>query len=250
MKKRLSLCLVLILILSAMLVPAMSAEAAGNYTWSVADGVLTITGTGMVGPFSFASSLSSNITTEPWESYADEITSVVVGEGISYLGNLALSELYKMEEITLPSTLVGYSFGDNNTNVYSAFDLNRLARINWGGTTDQWIRLQSRSGYTAVNRSTHNLMYNNPTLYVDGKPLTELVLEADSPRLGYDALYNCADLTRLTVEDGYAGPIQEAFYGCTALNTVLFEGGAPEISDYAFSGVEATVSAPSLSARA
>ena len=245
MKRKIPLCFALVLILSVLLIPNLSASAAGNISWSVEDGVLTITGTGYIGHYGFASSRSDYTTTVPWEDYENEITSVVVGEGITYIGNLAFHYLNNLTEITLPSTLTGYSLGDNEPTVYSAFSFsqNQLKRINWNGTLDQWIRVQNRcASYYWGAEGSSNLMYCSPDLYVNGNLLTEAMLNADSPSLARDAFYNCKDLTTLTVEDGYSGSIGiYAFQGCQNLQTINFEGDAPNIDAYAFGGITATV---------
>ena len=244
--KKLACCLAFVILLTVLMIPGATASADG-ITWSVDGNVMTVTGTGTIGPYNYASSNSSATTTSPCESYRDVVTSLVVGEGISYIGNLAFRELTKLEEITLPSTLTGYSLGDNEATVYSAFDFYQgvLQRINWGGTTDQWIRLQNRWGswdYSPATDDSRNLVRSSPTIYVNGAPLTEIVLTADSPNLARYAMGNCQTLTTLTVEDDYQGSIGRfAFYNCPNLKTITFEGDAPALDSYAFSGITATV---------
>ena len=233
MKKKLIRSLVWMLLLAVLAAPTLSASAAG-YTWAVADGVLTVTGEGSIGPFGYASSLSDNRTTEPWEDDANAITAIVVGEGITCVDSLAFHELNRATTVSLPSTLTRYST--------SAFYTYAITRVNWGGTTDQWIGMQNSQNYGAASVASYTyLLSNRPTLYIDGAPLTEVVLTADSPDVGYGAFYNCQSLTTLTVEADYAGTIGRAFENCPNLTTIRFLGGPPSVAADAFTGVTATV---------
>ena len=240
MKNKLAFCLALFLILAVLCGSAAPASAAANMDWSIENGVLTVTGTGTIGPYNFASSSSDNTTTEPWEDYSSEINAIVVGEGITYISQLAFSEL-RPTEITLPSTLTGYYIGYAGMQIYSAFENYRLTRVNWNGTVDQWIGIQGTDGYNTYRRASYNLMYNSPTLYVNGQTLTKVVLTADSPDLKYDSFFNCATVTTLTIQKGYEGRIQYAFYGDPNLDTINFFCEAPEIDSNAFYDITATV---------
>ena len=68
-----------------------------SITWSVEDNKLTVTGTGAVLPDSEGAF--------PWESYRHQIESVVVGEGITALGDWTFSYMECLKSIELPETL-------------------------------------------------------------------------------------------------------------------------------------------------
>ena len=140
MKRKLTVCLLLAVIAVSLFAGHISAGAASDMTWSIENGVLTVNGTGSIGGYDYASSRSSAMTTAPWDMRGGEVTSIVIGEGITYIGQLAFSTMPNVEEITLPSTLTGYYRCINP--IYAAFDLRYLTRINFNGTLDQWIMLQ------------------------------------------------------------------------------------------------------------
>lgn len=74
-------------------------EEEGSISWSLSDtGVLTITGTGSMTDYT-----TSNYP--EWYSSASEITSVVVGEGITDLGNLSFYKLSNLTTVSLPDSL-------------------------------------------------------------------------------------------------------------------------------------------------
>lgn len=72
-----------------------------NWTLTT-NGVLTISGTGAIP--SYTNIWGTN--PPPWySSYASDITSIVVSEGITHIGNHAFTQLQKATSISLPSTL-------------------------------------------------------------------------------------------------------------------------------------------------
>lgn len=75
-----------------------AADGATNYTWELDDyGVLTITGSGA-------------LTETGWSDYKDEIVKIVIGEGITRIGDSVFYEHSNVEALSLPDTLtyLGY----------------------------------------------------------------------------------------------------------------------------------------------
>ncbi len=101
----------------------LAVEASGTYgdlTWSVEDGVLTISGNG-------AMEDSSSYTGTPWHAYSSSFTTVVVSEGVTSVGKFAFCQMSDIQTVTLPSTVE--SIG------YAAFaDCTSLTSIDLGGT--------------------------------------------------------------------------------------------------------------------
>ena len=83
------LCLVLCLM---MILPAVPSLADGNIgtcgnelTWKFEGNTLTISGSGEMDNYS----QSAGITTAPWNSYAKKISNVVIGSGVTSIGEYA-----------------------------------------------------------------------------------------------------------------------------------------------------------------
>ena len=66
--------------------------------WSLLDGKLSITGTGAMPD-------NEHNSTAPWNDYRDDIVEIVVGEGITHIGNASFENLQSLEAVSLPSTL-------------------------------------------------------------------------------------------------------------------------------------------------
>ena len=69
-----------------------------NLTWMLScDGTLTISGTGAMADYTD--------TDAPWYSHSSDITSVIIGEGITTIGNYAFYQFNSLSSVTVPSTL-------------------------------------------------------------------------------------------------------------------------------------------------
>ena len=69
-----------------------------NLHWTLENGVMTITGTGEMADTSLWGGM-------PWKKYQDNITSVVIGEGATYIGECAFYNCTNLTSVTLPTTL-------------------------------------------------------------------------------------------------------------------------------------------------
>ncbi len=96
-----------------------SGSCGASASWSLnSDGLLTISGTGSTDDYtaieSFRQVVGSNA---PWNDYDGRITQVVIGEGITRLGDYAFTQVESIREIRLPSTLTSigaYAFYRTN----------------------------------------------------------------------------------------------------------------------------------------
>lgn len=83
---------------------SISGTCGDGVTWTIADGILTIGGTGNMDDYDnyeceFIGMQPVEIKERPWERYSDTITSVVIGEGVTGIGNFAFSGLYYVETV-------------------------------------------------------------------------------------------------------------------------------------------------------
>ena len=105
MKKTLSLALVVLMIMSAFAVFAISASADDAWDWNLKDGVLTITGTGATDDY------RDKESERPWADKLGEITKVVVEDGITYVGSSSFTHCEAMTEISFGKNVS--SFGQD-----------------------------------------------------------------------------------------------------------------------------------------
>ena len=131
MKKVFSLFLAMALCLSCFSITAFAADVIDSgtcgeeLTWELTDdGTLTISGTGTMTDY-------TNSQKAPWYSYCSDITSSVVEEGVTSIGNRAFRDCSSLTGISLPdsvtsigdrafrdcSSLTGISLPDSVTNI-------------------------------------------------------------------------------------------------------------------------------------
>ena len=90
--------------------PLPSGECGTEATWELSkDGILTITGNGPMDNY-------ANSSVTPWYEYITEkdgfcVTSVVITEGITTIGNHAFADCRKLTSVSLPSSLTSIGTG-------------------------------------------------------------------------------------------------------------------------------------------
>ena len=103
-RKVLSVIMAVMMVLSIVPVSAVAATISGscgtNVTWSydTATYTLTISGEGVMSGYK-----SNN---RPWESYEDNIKTVVIGEGVTTIGAYAFYSFGALTSITIPEGIV------------------------------------------------------------------------------------------------------------------------------------------------
>ena len=87
-----------------------SGTCGDGVTWAVENGTLTIGGTGNMDDYDnydkeFAGMQPMETLDRPWESYSDTITSIVIKDGVTGIGNFAFSDLYYVENVDWSDSL-------------------------------------------------------------------------------------------------------------------------------------------------
>lgn len=98
----------------------------GPISWSVTDGVLTLTGRG-------ALPAQTSSETPGYAAYASQVTRVVVSEGITSLGDAAFYNFYELQSVQLPSTLTSLGSGVF-AGCYSLGSINLPAKLSTVGS--------------------------------------------------------------------------------------------------------------------
>ena len=126
------------------------------------------------------------ITLPPW--IGKSVTKIVVGEGVTYIGNKAFYEMNNVVEVELPSTLKG--IGN-----YAFAYMEKLEEV------------ILPEGLTTMGESAFQVCHSMETLYI---PSTLKVIP-------YNAFWECTSLTDLTISEGVEEIGEGAFNGCTGL---------------------------------
>ncbi|MCR4765267.1 MAG: leucine-rich repeat domain-containing protein [Bacteroidaceae bacterium] len=134
------------LFVSSTMAWAESGTCGDGVTWDLTDGTLTIsyTGSGTGAMHDYAA--VNEVPDMPWASSRTTITSVVVGEGVTHIGNLAFYGHTNLESITYPTSCT--TIGDNV--FYGCTSLQSFTVKN----TVTSIGIQTFKGCTVLNSVT------------------------------------------------------------------------------------------------
>ena len=161
MKKRL-LSTLLVLCMVLLPVTAHAAETSGicgdNLTWSFSDGILNIQGTGAMTNFYMASA--------PWYGYRSGITALVIGSGVTKIGNFAFAGCSSITSVTIPGNVT--SIGAEA--FYSCKNL---------------ISVVISNGVTNIGDGAFSVCPD----------LTDIIIPDSVASIGHNAFYDCYSLT-------------------------------------------------------
>ena len=234
MKKAISVLLCLCLVLSVFTVVPFAASAAevteetvgassgttGDCTWTLDDnGVLTISGNGNMGDYSdkYNSTLKRYVTTAPWGT---DIKTVIIEDGVTSIGKYAFYNCTGLTNVTIPDSVT--SIGS-----YAFFGCTGLTSVH---ITDiaAWCNIAFSISYSNPLSYAHNL-------YLNGVPVTNLVIPDGVTSIGSYAFRRCTGLTSVTIPDSVTSIGGYAFYNCTGLTSVTIGNSVTSIGGYAFS---------------
>lgn len=174
-----------------------------NLEWVLEDnGKLTISGTGTMHDYTATDKA-------PWDSYKNSysktITSLVMEEGITSVGNYAFDSCSKLTSVALPDSLI--SIGK------CAFsDCSRLTSL----------KLPER------------LTYIDDQAFSNCTGLTSVIFPSNLTSIKECAFCGCANLSGITFSDNLSFIGDYAFSDCSALSSIVLPQGLVSIGDYAF----------------
>lgn len=203
----------------------------GTVEWVLDSGVLTISGTGRVPDYS-----STQAT--PWAKA--QVSSVQIGEGITYVGSCAFRGCASLTSVSLPASLQG--IGAN------AFrDCGSSLRYTYAGTLAQWgdISFAAADDPTASGVVLYESgKYMNGTcgdamwkLQSDGTLRISGTGAAKAPAAGTG--WAAEDVQSLVVEEGITEIAGSLFRGCGAMKTAALPRSLQTVGANAFSGCNA-----------
>ena len=202
-----------------------------NVTWEVSGTTITISGSGAMN--NFDSPYMGYGTPAPWlAAYADDITSIVIEEGVTTVGEYAFEDCYLVESISIPASVTSigkmafYSCG--YTDDYTTTDLtvtiasgSNLETI--GNSAFEYCTMASFSipnGVKTIDEGAFSYCFG----------LTSIEMPASVTSIGENAFYLCKNLATLTLNSNpfidatafnYAGESVGVFPGSTTVTMNL-----------------------------
>ncbi|MDR1526634.1 MAG: leucine-rich repeat domain-containing protein [Dysgonamonadaceae bacterium] len=180
--KRIFLTVVALFLLSA--TGFAQSGTAGPLTWDISDGTLTISGTGAMPDYTYDYEA-------PWYDYRNLITTVVIVDGVTSIGQWAFQYYSKLTSVTIPNSVT--SIGE------SAFH--------------SCIVLTSVTIPNSVTR-IRELTFNGCS------SLTAVTIGNNVISIGTRAFYGCSSLTNITIPGSVYSIGDGAFNGCSRLTAI------------------------------
>ena len=177
-----------------------SGQAGENVTWSLDNGVLTISGTGNMEDYSSASSKMG-----PWYESRNEIETVIIEGGVTSIGKDAFRNCGSLIDVTIPNSVI--SIGAE------AF---------------------AYSGLTSVTIPDSVTSIGNGA-FLNCHSLTSVTISNGVTTIAENTFMYCNSLTSVIIPDGVISIERSAFYKCTNLASVTIPNSVTSIGDFAFS---------------
>ena len=172
---------------------------------------------------------------QPWRSFRDQITSVVVSPGVTSIGNLAFTRFSKLIHVDIADSVV--SIGEQ------AFsDCSRLTDI----TVPQSVTyigvkaFDSCTNLSSITLSTNNITSIRPHTFSGCSKLSSIVIPDGVTSIQSGAFFNCTKLTSITIPGSVTSIGSNVFDGCTSLNDIRYSGTSESVI-FALSGYVPTL---------
>ena len=227
--KILSVILSLIMVISIIPMSGVIASAAAdsgtcgeNLTWTFGEstGTLTISGTGAMYDYEYNDC--------PWEDYKYEITSLVIDDGVTTIGQYAFYECASLTSVTITNgvTEIGDCTFAGCTSLTSITIPDSVTEISWaafrGCTSLTSVIIPD--GVTTIGYSA----------FRDCTSLTSVTIPNSVTTIGSYAFSYCPSLTSITIPNSVTLIGSSAFSGCTSLTSVTIPNSVTTIGSYAF----------------
>ena len=168
---------------------------------------------------------------QPWRSFRDQITSVVVSPGVTSIGNLAFALSSNIIHVDIADSVV--SIGEQ-----AFFKCSSLTNI----TVPQSVTyigvnaFDSCTKLSSITLSTNNITSIRPYTFSGCSELSSIVIPDGVTSIQVGAFSNCTKLTSITIPSSVTSIGSNVFTGCTSLNDIRYSGTSESVisalSDY------------------
>ncbi len=239
----------------------VSGSCGESVSWSLDTdaGVLSITGTGAMEDYDYY----SNPT--PWSSNGSSVRTVVIGDGVTSIGNYAFRNCTSLTSVTIPDSvtsigdwafawcesLASVTIGNSVTSIgFEAFAYcTSLTSVTIGNSVTsigEWAFMECTS-LTAIYVDARNPVYSSDASgvlydkektvliqYPAGNARTTFVIPDSVTSIGGGAFGECTSLASVTIPDSVTSIGDYAFAICTSLARVTIPDSVTSIGNSAF----------------
>ena len=197
---------------------ATSGKCGENVSWSLKDGVLTISGTGKMNDYVSKSS--------PFYDRND-IKSVEIKSGVTSIGNWAFTDCRGLTKITIPSSVT--SIGNDAFGGCTILTSVKIPSSVTSIGAEAFVYCSSLKSITIPSsiKSIVDWTFEQCT------SLTSVTIQKGVTSIGYEAFKNCTSLTSVTIPNSVTSIGDLAFGDCLMLSSVTIPKSVTSIGEYA-----------------
>ena len=194
-----------------------------NLTWDLTNGVLTISGSGAMYNFPDADEI-------PWWSNHESISQVVIGNGVTSIGQKAFYRCSGVTSVTIGNSVTSIGEG-------AFYDCWGLTSV----TIPNSVTSIGKEAFAECGDLTSVTIPNSVTSIGEGAfsychSLTSVTIPNSVTSIGDMAFYWCWDLTSVTIPNSVTSIGSSAFNGCHSLTSVTIPNSVTSIGEGAFNG--------------
>lgn len=168
---------------------------------------------------------------QPWRSFRDQITSVVVSPGVTSIGNLAFTWFSKLIHVDIADSVVSIGEG-----VFSECSSLTNITVPQSVTYIDANAFESCTNLSSITLSTNNITSIRPHTFSGCSELSSIVIPDGVTSIQLAAFCNCTKLTSITIPDSVTTIDLEAFKNCSSLTSITIPGSVTSIGPYVFDG--------------
>ena len=161
---------------------------------------------------------------QPWRSFRDQITSVVVSPGVTSIGNLAFTRFSKLIHVDIADSVV--SIGEH---VFSECSSLTNITVPQSVTYIDAYAFDSCTNLSSITLSTNNITSIRPYTFSGCSELSSIVIPDGVTSIQSGAFFNCTKLTSITIPGSVTSIGSNVFDGCTSLNDIRYSGTSESV---------------------
>ena len=168
---------------------------------------------------------------QPWRSFRDQITSVVVSPGVTSIGNLAFTRFSKLIHVDIADSVV--SIGEH---VFSECSSLTNITVPQSVTYIDAYAFDSCTNLSSITLSTNNITSIRPYTFSGCSELSSIVIPDGVTSIQLGAFSNCTKLTSITIPDSVTTIDPWAFKNCSSLTSITIPSSVTSIGSNVFTG--------------
>ena len=197
-----------------------------NVTWVLDDnGTLTISGTGNMKDYNLMRDASA-----PWYNVRVDIQTVVIGSGVTKIGNWAFSDCTNLTSVTI----------QNNVPRIGKYAFKSCTSLKSVTIPDSVTCIESYAFKSCTSLKSVTIPDSVKTMdfgvFSGCTSLTSVTIPNSITGINMNTFNNCTSLKSVTIPDGITGIYRGAFNNCTSLKSVTIPDSVKRIEDNVFVG--------------